>query len=130
MSAFAIAHLRPAAAHPDIAEYVERIQATMAPFGGRFRVHNAQVEVVEGDWPGFVVVIEFPGLDEARAWYASPAYQEILPLRTRHIQGDLVLVPGVAPDYDATATPADRRDTAQDAARNDHRRGRIRTTSN
>ncbi|MEU9123377.1 DUF1330 domain-containing protein [Streptomyces sp. NPDC048506] len=106
MTAFAIAHLRPTAPHPDIATYIERIQATMDPYGGRFRVHNAQVEVVEGEWPGFVVVIEFPDMDRARAWYASPAYQEILPLRTRHIPGDLILVPGVAPDYDATATAA------------------------
>ncbi|MFG2397090.1 DUF1330 domain-containing protein [Streptomyces lydicus] len=104
MSAFAIAHLRSASPHADIAEYIERIQATMKPFGGWFRVHNAQVEVLEGSWPGFVVVIEFPGMDEARAWYDSPAYQEILPLRTRHIEGDTVLVPGVAADYDASAT--------------------------
>ncbi|MGP8297486.1 DUF1330 domain-containing protein [Streptomyces inhibens] len=106
MSAFAIAHLRPAGPHPDIAAYMERIQATLDPFGGRFRVHNAVVEVKEGSWPGFVVVIEFPGIDEARAWYDSPEYQEILPLRTRHIDGDTVLVPGVAPDYDASATAA------------------------
>ncbi|GAB7029801.1 DUF1330 domain-containing protein [Streptomyces sp. NPDC021749] len=112
MSAFAIAHLRPAAPHPDIAEYLERIQSTLDPFGGRFRVHNAQVEVREGEWPGFVVVIEFPGIEEARAWYDSPAYQEILPLRTRHIEGDCVLVPGVADGYDASATATARRTAA------------------
>ncbi|MEU9112888.1 DUF1330 domain-containing protein [Streptomyces sp. NPDC048483] len=113
MTAFGIAHLRPAAApHPDIAVYLEKIQATMDPFGGRFRVHNAKVEVREGSWPGFVVVIEFPDMDAARAWYDSPAYQEILPLRTRHIEGDVVLVPGVADGYDAAGTAADRRAAA------------------
>ncbi|MFJ9412824.1 DUF1330 domain-containing protein [Streptomyces sp. NPDC101227] len=104
MTAFAIAHLRPAAPHPDIARYIEGIQVTMDPFGGRFRVHNAQVEVREGEWPGFVVVIEFPDIEAARAWYDSPAYQELLPLRTRHIAGDLVLVPGVADGYVASDT--------------------------
>ncbi|WP_030808964.1 DUF1330 domain-containing protein [Streptomyces sp. NRRL S-337] len=112
MSAFAIAHLRPTAPHPDIAVYLDRIQPTLDPFGGRFRVHNAQVEVREGEWPGFVVVIEFPGIDEARAWYDSPAYQEILPLRTRHIDGDCVLVPGVGADYDVSETAAARRAAA------------------
>jgi uncharacterized protein (DUF1330 family) len=109
MSAFAIAHLRDRRPHPDIARYLDEIQATLDPFGGRFRVHNAQVEIREGDWPGFVVVIEFPDLDRARAWYDSPAYQEILPLRTRHIDGDTILVPGVPDDYDASKTAVERR---------------------
>ncbi|MFJ6748697.1 DUF1330 domain-containing protein [Streptomyces sp. NPDC091266] len=112
MSAFALAHLRPGRPHADIARYLDRIQATMDPFGGRFRVHNAQVEVREGNWPGFVVVIEFPDLDRARAWYDSPAYQDILPLRTRHLDGDVILVPGVPADYDASATAATRRAAA------------------
>lgn len=112
MSAFAIAHLRTVAPHPDIATYLERIQATMDPFGGRFRVHNAEIEVREGEWPGFVVVIEFPGMEEARAWYDSPEYQEILPLRTRHIEGEAILAPGVASDYDAAATATERRAAA------------------
>ncbi|MGW0671439.1 DUF1330 domain-containing protein [Streptomyces sp. NPDC002746] len=61
---------------------------------------------VEGDWPGAVVVLEFPAIEAARTWYASPDYQELAPLRTRNIPGDLVLVDGVAPDYDPRATAA------------------------
>jgi hypothetical protein len=30
---------------PAIAEYLERIDATLAPFGGRFAVHGGEVEV-------------------------------------------------------------------------------------
>ena len=52
------------------------------------------------------MIVEFPDLDAARAWYASPAYQAILPLRTTHIEGDAVIVEGVAPDYDVTHTAA------------------------
>ena len=33
------------------------------------------------------MVIGFPDPDAARAWYDSPAYQEILPLRTRNSTG-------------------------------------------
>ncbi|MDF3301431.1 DUF1330 domain-containing protein [Streptomyces tropicalis] len=104
MTAYAVAHLREAAPHPEIAEYIERIGATLAPYGGRFLVHAAEHETVEGTWPGHVVVIGFPGMAEARSWWDSPAYREIAPLRSRHIDGDIVLVPGVPEGYDPAAT--------------------------
>ncbi|MEU6257010.1 DUF1330 domain-containing protein [Streptomyces sp. NPDC047043] len=104
MSAYAIAHLQEAAPHPEIADYIERITATFTPYGGRFLVHGAQHKVKEGSWPGHVVVIDFPSLTEAHAWWDSAAYQEIAPLRARHIKGDIILVPGVPEDYDPTTT--------------------------
>ncbi|MEV5689020.1 DUF1330 domain-containing protein [Streptomyces sp. NPDC052164] len=104
MPAFGFAHLRSRRHHSDIIEYLERIQATLDPFEGRFVIHGPPTQVLEGNWPGTMVLIEFSGLDVARAWYDSPAYQEILPLRSDHIEGDLLLIDGVGPGYD----PADR----------------------
>ncbi|MFG2128054.1 DUF1330 domain-containing protein [Streptomyces sp. NPDC048751] len=98
--AYGFAHLRSRRPHPDILAYLERIQATLDPFRGRFVIHGPPTEVVEGTWPGSMVLIEFPGLAEARAWYESPAYQAILRLRTDHIEGDVLLIEGVGPDYD------------------------------
>lgn len=107
MTAYAIAHLYPEGLPgEEVLAYIERVQSTMDPYGGRFLVHNTPVEVLEGDWPGGLVVIGFPAIEAARAWYASPAYQELLPLRTRNMAGDVVLVDGVAADYDASATAA------------------------
>ncbi|MGC5020416.1 DUF1330 domain-containing protein [Micromonospora sp. DT47] len=106
MPAFALAHLRTPQINEDVLEYIARIQSTLDPYQGRFRVHGADVEVIEGDWPGTVVIVEFPDVERARAWYASPAYQEILPLRLRHIEGSLIIVQGVGPDYDAGRTAA------------------------
>jgi len=103
MPAYVIAHLREAAPHPEIAEYIERITATFEPHGGRFLVHATQHEVKEGSWPGHVVMIGFPGIAEARAWWDSPEYQEIAPLRSRHIDGDIILIEGVPDGYDASA---------------------------
>ena len=100
MSAYGFAHLRNRRPHPDILEYLEHIQATLDPFGGRFVIHGPPAEIVEGDWPGSMVLIEFPDITHAREWYHSPAYQQILPLRTDHITGDLVLIEGVGLDYD------------------------------
>lgn len=115
MPAFAIAHLRDGPLNDDVLEYIDRVQGTLDPFGGRFRVHGATVEILEGQWPGTVVVIEFPDLSQARAWYGSPAYRDILPLRTRHLDADVILVDGVGPDYDAAATSAKLRERVADA---------------
>jgi uncharacterized protein (DUF1330 family) len=105
-AAYAVAHLHNPHFNDDVLTYLERIQATMDPFGGRFLVHGGAVEVKEGSWPGTIVIVEFPGLDEARAWYESPAYQAILPLRTDHIVGDTLIVGGVDAGYDAARTAA------------------------
>ncbi|MCX5404451.1 DUF1330 domain-containing protein [Streptomyces sp. NBC_00335] len=107
MTAYAIAHIRPETMHEDVLRYIEEIQATMDPFEGRFLVHGKEVEVVEGTWPGTIVVIAFPDLERARAWYASAPYQALIPLRADHIAGDIILVDGVPADYDASKT-ADR----------------------
>lgn len=103
MSAYALARLGDAMPHADLIDYVERIQSTLDPYGGRFLVHGGKPEAVEGSWGGSVVLIEFPDRTAARDWYESPAYQELVPLRTRHMAGDIVLVDGVAPDYDPAA---------------------------
>jgi uncharacterized protein (DUF1330 family) len=106
MPAYALAHLRTPRLHPEVLEYLERIQETLDPFSGRFIVHGATVEVREGTWPGTIVIIEFPDVDRARAWYDSPAYQQILPLRTDHIEGDAIIVEGVGPDHDSAEMAA------------------------
>ena len=102
MNAYAIAHLRNVRVGPDIVRYLERIDATLEPFGGRFIVHGGAVDVREGESPGTVIVIEFPDRERATAWYDSPAYQEILPLRTRNADGMAILVDGVDADHRAT----------------------------
>ena len=76
MPSYAVAHMRQVTMGPAVVEYLQRIDATLAPFGGRFIVHGGEVEVLEGSWPGHLIVIEFPDRGQARAWYnsgASPA---------------------------------------------------------
>ena len=48
MPAYAVAHLREVAMGPAIVEYLQRIDATLEPFGSRFIVHGGKMEVWEG----------------------------------------------------------------------------------
>jgi uncharacterized protein (DUF1330 family) len=99
MTAYAMAHVHSVEFGPDIVEYLERIDATLDPFGGRFLIHGNPTEAREGAWVGDLILIEFPDIDQARAWYDSPAYRDILELRTRHMVADVLLVPGVPQGY-------------------------------
>lgn len=102
MSCYVLASLLPAAMHPDIVAYLEGFDATLAPFGGRYLIHGGRKTALEGTWPGDVVMLEFPDRAAAEGWYASPAYRALLPLRTRHLAGDVVMVDGVPAGHRAT----------------------------
>ncbi len=102
MKAYAIAHLLNVKMGAPIASYIERIDATLPTFGGNFLVHGVEIERLEGPFNSNVVMIEFPDIDAARGWYASDAYQDILPLRTENADCSVFLVEGVAPGYKAT----------------------------
>ena len=102
MQTYAVAHMYKVRMGPDIVEYLQRIDATLTPFGGRFLVHGDPVEVIEGEWPGHLIVIEFPDRRNAQAWYRSPDYQEIVRLRTGNSDSDVVFVDGVPADHRAT----------------------------
>lgn len=102
MSAYAIATLRNLEMNSEIAEYARRIDDTLDAFGGRFLVHGGQVEEAEGAWHGpMLVVLEFPDMETARNWYASPAYQDILRLRTENSVGEVIFAQGVPEGYRA-----------------------------
>jgi uncharacterized protein (DUF1330 family) len=102
MPTLAVANLRNVEMGPAIVEYLERIDATMAPFGGRFLVHGGPIELLEGRWSGDLIILEFPDRESARRWYHSADYQAILPLRTRHAEGDVLLIDTVPGDHRAT----------------------------
>jgi hypothetical protein len=62
-------------------------------------VQGGEQEVLEGSWAQSVIVLSSPDMVKAQAWYRSPAYQEILHLRSDHLVSDAVLIDGVAPDH-------------------------------
>ena len=103
MTAYAIAQLRQVDFGPEIAEYLLRIDDSLTPYNGEFLVHGTTPQVIDGDFPGAVVVIAFPDLERAYAWYESPEYQAILPLRVNNSAGGAVIVDGVPEGYLASS---------------------------
>lgn len=102
MPAYVIANLHELSPGAGVVAYLRAIDATLVPFGGRFIVHGAPPQVLEGAWSGDTVILEFPGVAEARAWYASDDYRAIKPLRTAHYEGPVVLIDGVPADHRST----------------------------
>jgi uncharacterized protein (DUF1330 family) len=81
---------------PDVyAQYRAQVLATVTQYGGRFLVRGGAHEVLEGDWrPGRIVVLEFPDLDTAKAWYGSAEYGPLVKLRQSASTGSLLMVQG------------------------------------
>lgn len=97
--AYAIGYLRDVRFGEEIAAYMERIDTTMAPFGGEFIVHGGAMSPREGEWDGDLIIIRFPSASAANEWYDSPGYQAILPLRTENSEGIVTIVEGVLPGH-------------------------------
>ena len=103
MSTYLINHLRIPGGipKPENLEYLEKVEATFTPYGGRWLVLDAQLEAIEGAWPGSVVLMEFPDMSTTKRWYHSPESQEILHLRTDNAISDLILVDAVGRGFTA-----------------------------
>jgi uncharacterized protein (DUF1330 family) len=77
-------------------DYKKLVPATVEKYGGRFAVRGGTVDSKEGGWkPARIVVLEFPSMEKARAWYDSPEYAPALALRLKAGNAKLILVDGV-----------------------------------
>lgn len=81
------------------AEYGRLNRNNAAQFQSEFGIKPlsvyGQVEPLEGAAPDGIVLLEFPTVEKARAWYHSPAYQEALMLRLGTADWRLTLVEGL-----------------------------------
>ena len=79
------------------APYREPAGKTVEAHGGRYLARGGANEVLEGDWDvDRLVVLEFPSMEQAQAWYRSAEYQEVAPIRQAASHGRGVLLDGVA----------------------------------
>jgi len=77
-------------------EYVGKALPTIAAHGGRVLAFDESPDVIEGtvDRPR-TVILEFASPEQFRAWYDSPEYRKILPLRLEAAPGTLIVVEGL-----------------------------------
>ena len=94
MAAYGVGILQDVEMGPAIVEYLECIDGTLAPYDGHFIVHGDPPEMLEGNDPGALIVIEFPDRDHALDWYRSDAYRQILALRTEHSASTVFVIDG------------------------------------
>ena len=63
-------------------DYAAHVAATLAPYGGRYLAAGGRTESIEGAPPASrVSLLEFPSVEKAEAWYNSPEYDKIKPVR-------------------------------------------------
>jgi uncharacterized protein (DUF1330 family) len=94
MPAYVIVFLESVNDPAELAEYRRIGAPSLAAAGGRFVVRGAPFDLLEGEAPTAVFVLEFPDMETARAWHSSPVYQEALTHRRRGARCRAVLVPG------------------------------------
>jgi uncharacterized protein (DUF1330 family) len=77
-------------------EYRKLTPGSLIPFEGKFVVRGGQKETLEGEWfPERIVVLEFPTLEKAKAWYNSDFYTSAKAIRLRSAKTKMIVVEGV-----------------------------------
>ena len=77
-----------------IKPYGQQVEATFSPFSGRFLVRGGQTASLEGEQPKRTVMIAFDSMAQAQAWYDSPAYRAIRPIRLQSAKSRVYIVEG------------------------------------
>ncbi len=76
--------------------YKQMVPASLAAYGGRFVVRGGATETLEGDWaPKRLVILEFPSVERAKAWWGSQEYAEAKALRQATARTQMLVVEGV-----------------------------------
>jgi uncharacterized protein (DUF1330 family) len=76
--------------------YKRMAPPSIALYGGRYLTRGGETNVLEGDWtPKRFVILEFPTMERARAWWGSPEYAEAKALRQSIATTRMVLAEGL-----------------------------------
>jgi uncharacterized protein (DUF1330 family) len=80
--------------------YIQMAPPSIALYGGRYLTRGGETIVLEGDWvPKRFVILEFPSVERARAWWSSPEYAEAKALRQATATTRMVLTEGLPPGF-------------------------------
>jgi uncharacterized protein (DUF1330 family) len=79
----------------ELAIYKEKVVPTLGTFDLKILAAYGPHEVLEGEPTEGVVIVEFPTVELAKAWYTSPAYQAARVHRFKGSKYRCILVQGV-----------------------------------
>lgn len=78
-------------------DYKKLTPGSLVPYEGKFIVRGGAAETLEGAWkPGRIVVVEFPSLEKAKAWWSSEGYAPAKALRQSASVTRMIVVEGAA----------------------------------
>lgn len=77
-----------------IRPYSAAVESTFIPFGGRYVVRGGKVTSLEGEPTKRIIVIAFPSMQQAQAWYDSPRYRQIMPIRHKSARSRVFIMEG------------------------------------
>ena len=82
-------------------EYKSKVGSTIEKYNGKVTImaskaKEGSISNIEGDWnPNLFVVIQFESVDQAKKWYNSPEYTDIIDLRFKSSITKLNIVEGM-----------------------------------
>lgn len=76
-------------------DYKKLTLGSLKPFDGKFIVRGGITETLEGDWePGRIVVLEFPSMEKAKAWWSSDGYAPAKAIRQSASVTRMIMIEG------------------------------------
>lgn len=70
--------------------------ASIEQYGGKYLARGGRSESLEGSYkPNRMVILEFPNVDRAKAWWASTEYAKAKSIRQSCSEADLVVIEGL-----------------------------------
>ncbi|MDD5492477.1 MAG: DUF1330 domain-containing protein [bacterium] len=95
MSVYMIIEAKEIIDQEQYGEYIKRVPKIVAQFGGKYLARGGQITVACGDWcPSRLIIVEFASMDKYLAWWNSPEYKAIAPLRERSAKTNAIIVEG------------------------------------
>jgi uncharacterized protein (DUF1330 family) len=75
-------------------DYLAKTIPFIEKHGGRYLTKAGTHEMLEGDLPSRVVIVEFPDKAAIKAWYNDPGYKPLIPKRHAVTRSTMIAIEG------------------------------------
>lgn len=76
--------------------YASRVAEIAARYGGRYIVRGGNTKSLEGEPPKRIAISTWKSMEDAKRYYQSPNYSEIIGIRHRACKSRVFIVEGLA----------------------------------